>query len=562
MDILFFLVQIVGATLLLLYAVRMVRTGIERAFGSSFKRVVTRANGAVRSAATGLGLAVVLQSSAAVVLLAAGFAGSGLLSFSSGIATALGADLGSALLIQLLSFETRWLAPTLLALGAGLFLNSSRRGPKQTGRILLGIAFILVSLRFLREAMVPIQQSSFLPSVAAYLDNDHLTAFVIGAGLAFVMHSSVAVVLMCVTLVAIDAIPLPAGVALVLGANLGSALIPVWLSRSLDPSARRIPLANLLLRGVGAVVALWAVNGFALIAPIAHVGAAQALIVVHVAFNSALLVWLPFGRLLERPFVWLFPEEVDEPIEAVSAHRSVLTSSALDTPNLANSSLKREILRMLHLVEDMVKPVMDLYESGNKQQARLLMLQDKHVNLALDGIRQFMAQLPQESMNDEERQLAHALVEYAICVESAGDTVVKRLIPRALQKAEEGVDFSIEGHRELLAMHEKVVANVALAANVLISSDLESARLLLEEKVEMTQMERASRKRHLRRLGAGGATSFGSSNIHLETLAAYKEMNSQIASVAYPILHRGGQLLETRLIERPERSHSGRGKGG
>ena len=98
-------------------------------------------------------------------------------------------------------------------------------------------------------------------------------------------------------------------------------------------------------------------------------------------------------------------------------------------------------------------------------------------------------------------------------------------------------------------MHEQVLSNISLAANVLISDDLESARLLLEEKTECAARERSSRKKHLSRLQAGAQISFESSNIHLETLRALKDLNSQIATVAFPILLRGGQLLETRLIE-------------
>ncbi len=84
---------------------------------------------------------------------------------------------------------------------------------------------------------------------------------------------------------------------------------------------------------------------------------------------------------------------------------------------------------------------------------------------------------------------------------------------------------------------------------MLISSDLESARLLVAEKGDVTRYERLSRRSHLKRLSNGKALSFESSDIHLETLRALQDFNSQIASIAYPILYQKGQLLETRLIE-------------
>jgi len=90
---------------------------------------------------------------------------------------------------------------------------------------------------------------------------------------------------------------------------------------------------------------------------------------------------------------------------------------------------------------------------------------------------------------------------------------------------------------------------MALAFNVLVSEDIESARLLMAEKTEMAAKERRSRKRHLKRLREGTENSFESSDVHLETLRALKQLNSQIAAIAYPILYRTGQLLETRLVE-------------
>ena len=140
--------------------------------------------------------------------------------------------------------------------------------------IILGIAFILVALRFLRETMEPIRDSGVLPALSAYLEKDFTTAFISGAALAFVMHSSVAAILMCVTVVAIGALPLGAGISLLLGANLGSALIPVWISRDMEPAGRRIPIANLALRGSAAILAVLMFN-LAVVDPFGQIGRAH-----------------------------------------------------------------------------------------------------------------------------------------------------------------------------------------------------------------------------------------------------------------------------------------------
>ncbi len=550
MAVLTFAVHLLGATMLLLFAVRMVRTGIERAFGASFKRVITNAGNPIWSAGTGLVLAIVLQSSAAVALLVAGFAGAGSLSFATGLSIVLGADLGSALLIQVLSYQIDWLVPVLLAVGGGLFIKADRRKLKQAGRIILGIAFILIALRYLRETIDPIRDSAFLPAISGYLARDYVTAFLAGAVLAFVMHSSIAVILMCVTLVAIEAVSVTAGVSLVLGANLGSALIPIWLSRGMSASARRIPVANLMIRGSGAILALVIVNTLPILVYITSANPAQTLINTHLLFNLLLLLALPFCKMLQ-PVFESFMIEAKATTQILSIEkRSVLDEAMLATPHLAISNLKREILRMTQMIDAMFTPVMAIYLSGDKGHANQVIADDKYLNTALDGIRKYAAMLPSDKMKKTENRRVRELVEYAISLESAGDIIVKQLLPRAMQKAKEKVEFSPDGQSELVNIHEHITSNIALAANVLLSDDPECARLLHEEKSEIVRVERKSRNKHLRRLDNGERVSFDSSNIHLETLRAFKEFNNQISSVVFPILYRSGQLLETRLITR------------
>jgi phosphate:Na+ symporter len=258
---------------------------------------------------------------------------------------------------------------------------------------------------------------------------------------------------------------------------------------------------------------------------------------------------LPFCTLLAGPLQRLLPDHDLQTMDVLSRNISVLDDAVLDRPQLALSTMKREVLRMAQVVEGMMRPVMDLYSHYDKDVASAIKAQDSIVNTALDDIRRYTAAMNAEKMRKYDQKHARELTEYAIAVETAGDIIVKRLLPMAREKADQNIRFSKAGADELEAIHDRVMANMALASNVLISDDVESARLLLEEKSEMTRMERKSRKRHLQRLSAGAQISFESSDIHLETVSALREFNSHISAVAYPILYRNGQLLETRLIQ-------------
>ena len=556
MIIIQFLLELAGATILLLFAVRMVRTGIERAFGASFRRLMTGSRARMRASLAGLALAAIMQSSVAVAMLVAGFVGAGTLSFQIGLPAMLGADLGSALVIQFLSMEISWLAPLLLVGGGVTFLKSRSAIPKQIGRAVLGVALILIALELMRATVMPIRDSAFLPQISALLEGDFLMAFLVGAALTFVMHSSVAAVLMFVTLVAIGALPLMVGISLMLGANLGSSLLPVWMTRAMPPRARHVPVINAILRGSAAVIMIIIVNGSPLIGMLPDVGDGQKIILGHVMFNALLLLAVPFSGVLGRMTGWLVREPAASLDDIPAHYRSVLDPAALDDSSLAMACIRREIHRMLQIVEEMMVPVMELMEHFDKGRMARIVQKDMVINEALDGTRRYVAELSGRNgqANDQangeatRRKELRNLLEFAIAIEAAGDVVSKTLAPLAATRARDDIRFSAEGLAELRGMHDRVVANIALAGNVLVSGDVGIARRLLEEKGEFTHRQRKSRKSHLKRLARGRVESLESSDLHLETGLAFKEFNSHIASIAYPILSREGQLLDSRLI--------------
>ncbi len=558
MATLAFLLNLAGATMLLLFAVRMVQTGIERSMGPSFRRIITsRKDSRLQMALAGVMLAVVLQSATAASLLASGFMASGLITFTGGLATVLGADLGSALVIQLLSLRPDWLIPVLLTIGGYLFLKVEARTPRQIGRILLGVAFILLALKLLSASVDPIRESTVMPAIAGYLERDFVTAFLAGAAITFIMHSSVAAILMFITFVAIGVLPVQAGVSVILGANLGSAALFIWLSRGIGPVGRRLPFANLLLRGSGSVLGLFVVNFTPLVSSLSMFGDAQVLVVIHVLFNGVILgLGLPVLRALERPLTAIFSDENAMAPEEVLKPSSALDPSLLGHPAQAIASLTREVLRMSEMVNAMASPVMDLYRSGDKAAIKAVRAADTEVNATLDCIRRYVADIDRTDISKSHSRRIRELVEYAISLEIAGDVVSKNLMVLATAKQRKGVKFSPAGRDELVTLHERVMANMSLAFNVLVSEDLESARLLLKEKSEFAGKERKSRKKHLKRMRDGSERSFETSDIHLETLRALKDLNGRISGIAYPILYRNGQLLETRLVESVEEDES------
>ncbi len=549
MAILILLLNVAGATMLLLFGVKTIQAGIEKRFSGALKRALGGRGTRLRATGTGLLMAMALQSSAAVAMLSVSLVETRVLKFAAALAAVLGADLGSALVVQILSFRHDWMIPFLLTIGGWLFIKTRGRAWREFGRMLLGIALILIAIQFLSAAFVPIKEAAILPAISGYLQRDFISAFLIGAVLALMMHSSVAVILMCVAVVTIEAIPPEVAINIVLGANLGSAVLALWLTRGFSADSRLILYASLVLRGSCAVAALFLFQMLSGDVLTLKPGFGQGVIWCHLGFNAMLLIFVPLTGWLEGPAHRLSVALSPPSPAPVVPHQedSSLDPNVIDIPVLALASIRRELVRMSQIVLTMTKPLPYLYRTADAGLMAQIRSQEPQVNQAMTRIRRYISDMPFDRMSPTEKADAMSLAECAIELEAAGDVVHREILRYAQRIAENKVVFSEEGWSELIQLHQKVMDNMNLAFGVLVTDDVDIARRVVEEKASVRELERQSRRRHFERLRAGHQESIDSSNIHLETLRALKELNARITTVAYPTLQRAGHLLETRL---------------
>ena len=204
----------------------------------------------------GVVVATALQSSTATALLLVSFATRGLIALGSALAVMLGADIGSTLVVQALSFDLKSFIPVLLILGVGMFMLSGNATVRQTGRILIGLALMILSLGMIVGTSAGMRQHETVVYLLGHLGSEPVLAVIFAAGLTWLLHSSVAMVLFIMALAGSGIVTLPLGLTLLLGANICAGLIPLGLGWREPQVARRILVGNFLFRLVGAVVAL------------------------------------------------------------------------------------------------------------------------------------------------------------------------------------------------------------------------------------------------------------------------------------------------------------------
>ena len=544
------LLHLAGAVALLVWAVYQVRSGVENAFGPELKRLVQRASEKkIKIAAVGAFAAIAMQSSTAVALLVSSFSASSLIGGGPGLALMLGADVGSAIIAGFFSFDLSWLTPLLLIVGGGLFLKMQVRRPKQVGRVLMGIALILISLRLMGEATAPLRDSEALPHVIQFLIGEVTIVFVLGAIFTWLIHSSVAAVLLFAALASQGILPIQAAIPIVLGSNFGSGMIALGLTRGAQAKARRLPVGNMIFRGCGSLIGLAILIWFPIPPDLFAWEAGAQVIAFHVAFNVALaVVGLPLVGSVAALVKRLLPERSIETLDHPLARRaSALDRAALDKPRLALGSASRELLHIGEVADAMLAPAMEFFDKPDAQRLSALRGLDDIVDDAHARVKMYLAEMNRRTLTDDESRRSMEMIGHAINLEHIGDLISKDLFGLAEKCHAKSVQFSAAGKDELNQMHDRVLTNFRLALNVLVSGDIETARDLVAEKGKMREIERESHEAHLLRLQSGTQDSIETSDIYIEAVRALKEINSLSVQFAYPLLADRGELLESRV---------------
>ena len=356
------LLDLMGGVALLLWGLHMVRSGVMRAFGSSLRRFLgTALQNRFLALLAGIGVTALLQSSTATGLLMTSFAARGLVDLVPALAVMLGANIGTTLIVQILSFDVSALAPILFLAGLLAFNVGGRTMTRDLGRVAIGLGLMLLSLHILIDTLAPAETAPSVRVVLAAITGEPVLCVLFAAVLTWAAHSSAAVVLLVMSLAYSHFVSPVAALALVLGANLGSAVNPLLEGSRANLAGRRLPIGNMLNRVVGVALVLPFLQPIVELFSRFDVNPARMAADFHTIFNVALAVLFVFvldgvARLL----IWLLPESAKQPDPSVPLY---LDEAAMRTPSVALACAARETLHMGDVIEAMLQHQC-LHQSG------------------------------------------------------------------------------------------------------------------------------------------------------------------------------------------------------
>ena len=544
MDFTLAILGLAGAIALFLWGTHMAQTGVQRALGPRLRRIlgVTLSN-RTKAFFAGMGVTLLLQSSTATCLMAASFAANGMVDLLPAMAVMLGANVGTALIVQLLAFDIAIASPILVLGGFLMFRRSQNAMVHDLGRAVIGVGLMLLALHQMLGLLAGVEAAPQFRAAIGIVAAVPALGFILAAIAAWGVHSSVAIVLLIISLASGGGLPLDVAFVAVLGANLGTAINPLLEASAATPDARRLPLGNLANRILGIVLTLLAVT------PIARwfavgLSPAHAVAAFHLAFN---LVFALLTLPLLRPMVSLLNRLLPSLPAADPAAPLYLDRNARETPLVALGDASREALRIADVLEQMLHGAHDALLTNNRRLIEETRDRDDVLDSLNTAIKKYLTSIETEALSENDQRRLNQILVFAMNLEQAGDVIDRNLLPHVSKRLKRGL-IKGDADSDLAGLMDRLVDNLRTAASLFMTEDARVARQLAEEKIAFRRAERDAVTAHFEVMRSAQAGQGMQSALHLDLLRDMKLINSLIvAAAAYPVLDRSGELLPTRL---------------
>jgi phosphate:Na+ symporter len=352
-------------------------------------------------------------------------------------------------------------------------------------------------------------------------------------------------VLLSAAFVSSGVLTVPEGVALVLGANLGSGLLSLMVNIRTPGEGRRVAFGNLIFKVVGCLI-------FATALPLAirlisnfDMDPGRQVLHFHIAFNVTIAVIFFF---LTGPVSRLVTSFVPQSGPAVAqVEPRHLDAGALATPALALANAARETLRIGDVIEQMLHGMLKAIRTDDAKLVDEVVKLDDDVDRLYTAVKLYLTQISRVELDERDGRRWTEIMSLTINLEHVGDILESMGQDLRAKKISQRLSFSDAGMQEIQEMHARLIANLRLGLSVFLNADLKSAQMLIAEKERFRDLERKYAGTHLDRLSGQTVQSIETSSLHLDIISDLRRINSFFCATAYPILEQAGQLRSSRL---------------
>ena len=496
-----------GGLGLFLFGMELMSDSIEKVAGAKLRRILeifttNRFMGMI----VGIIFTGIIQSSSACTVMVVSFVNSGLMNLYQAAGVILGANIGTTITSQLVSFNLSKIAPLILLVGVVVMMFTKKEKVRKVAEVIVGFGILFVGLSTMSQAMANMKNEPQVVNLLMSLKNPFL-ATLMGFALTAVIQSSSVTVSIVLLLANQDLLPLPITLYIILGCNIGACATAMLASMTGKKDAKRAALIHLLFNIIGTVIIYIAlfVAGDQIVELIKSISADNGRFVAnaHTMIKIAQVIMLfPFTGWLVKMTYLIVPGEDQKVGYRESYQLKYIGDKVVFNPATAVVEVVKELERMASLAEENLNRAMNALITLDEEDIEEVYEVEKNINFLNHAITDYLVKINQTTLPIEDLNSLGALFHVVNDIERIGDHA-ENVADAARQRKEEGISISKEAQKELGDMLEMVNKIIRYAVEMFAKSDETHMQEIVTLEDQVDEKERELQKKHVERLTKG-----------------------------------------------------------
>ncbi len=528
---------LLGGLALFLYGMDKMSDALKNVAGDKMRDILAMlSSNRIMGLLTGAVVTAVIQSSSVTTVMLVGFVTAGLMSLSQTIGVILGADIGTTITAQIVAFHVTKYALLLVAVGFGMLFVSKREKIQQYGYMIMGLGMIFFGMGVMKDAMDPLRTYQPFIDLMANMSNPIL-GILISAIFTALVQSSSATMGVVIVLAMQGLITLNAGIALALGANIGTCVTAGIASLGKPREAVRVATIHVLFKVVGVLIMLPLIGPFAkfviYISPSPAEGltgleAAASVLPrqvanAHTLFNIGIgFLFLPFVSQFARLVYRIVP---DKPLpETVELQPKYLNEMLLHTPSLALDAARHEIKRMGKRVDLMNTVMMPAVLTGDKESLAAVREQDEEVDILYKHIVKYLAEISKLDLNEAQTGKLMKLMGCANDLEHIGDVIEVNMVELGQRRIAKNIKVSDRTQKVINTIHLVVSDALKAAIRAVVDDESGYATRVIEMNQDMERLVARANLHQAQRLVCEDSGKFEAYSVEIDIIEKLKRI--------------------------------------
>ena len=498
-------ISLVGGLGMFLYGMNVMGDGLQKAAGEKLKKIIEMlTTNKIMGVLVGTLVTAIIQSSSATTVMTIGFVNAGIMSLQQAVGVIMGANVGTTVTAQLVSFNIEKYAPMAIGIGMAFWFFTKKKNVKNISEILIGFGILFVGMNFMKAAAAPVSEMPQVHDAMLYLSKNPVLGILAGFVITGTIQSSSASIGILIVLASQGLLPITAALPVLYGDNIGTCVTSLLSTVGASRNARRAAIMHLCFNVIGTLLFIIVLSKpiVALVTSIDPTNVPRQIANAHTLFNVVnVIVLLPFSSYLVKLATKLVPYTEDEDLENIHTTK-FLDERILETPSIALSNTVDEVIRMASRSTRALDSAYDAVKTFSHEKREKTFEYEKMINTLQLDITNFLFALSNRNLSDLERIKADVLFHIVNDIERVGDHA-DNIAEISQFMEDKKVIFTEDARKELDTIFELASKNFYDSITALKTSDFELAATITEREREINILEQNARNSHMARLHAG-----------------------------------------------------------